>query len=96
MGSGFVGRRRRVLQQELGLRLDGQQQALPLGLGAVPNRLGLFWCCGDCLGVTQGRVSLRWQPPDQRVGVCHFCGQVYEFGSRYGQDELVQSVEGGR
>lgn len=69
------------------------QQTMALGIGAVPNSLGLFWCCGDCVSVTGGRVSLTWHPPDQKRGTCHVCKREYTFASKYGQAELVEALQ---
>lgn len=68
------------------------QGALGLRMGVVPGEHGLFWCCGDCWDVSGGRMSLTWMPPDQRAGVCHYCGRRYEFGSAYGEEELAARV----
>ncbi len=68
------------------------QGKLGLELGVQPNELGLFWCCGMCMDVSGGRMSLTWLPPDQTVGVCHYCGRRYEFGSQYGEEELADVV----
>ena len=55
------------------------QMVMPMGLAAVPSPSGWFWCCGDCMPLTRGAVSVTWQPPDQTVGKCGLCGRVYEF-----------------
>ena len=68
------------------------QGKLGLELGVQPNEYGLFWCCGPCFDVSGGRMSLTWLPPDQHVGVCHYCGRRYEFGSKYGWEELAAEV----
>ena len=68
------------------------QPMLTLNLAPMPNPYGLFWCCADCMPLTNGRTSLTWQPPDQRRGVCVHCGREYTFASRYGEDELVEEL----
>jgi len=66
---------------------------LALGLGAIPDPNGLYWVCGDCFPLTNGRYSLTWQPPDQRLGKCEHCGRHYEFSSGYGEVELIAALE---
>lgn len=72
--------------------MTAKVRIMQLGLGAIPSPSRWFWCCGDCMPATGGRVSLQWKPPDQHTGVCHVCGQRYEFSSRYGQDELAAEL----
>ena len=71
-----------------------QQFALSLGLPLVMNPDGWFWCCGDCIPITDGRRSLSWMPPDYCSGRCVHCGRVYTFSSKYGEAELIEA--GGR
>ena len=73
-----------------GRRTTVEQLGLDLGLGAVPSEARLFWCCGDCWEVHEGKVSLTWLPPDQQVGECWTCRRRYVFGSRYGWEELAE------
>lgn len=69
------------------------QMALDLNLGPMPNPYGLFWCCGDCMSINGGRMSLTWEPPDYNNGSCIHCNRVYTFKSRYGEDELVEAIK---
>ena len=65
-----------------------QQSMFALGLPPTPNPHGMFWCCADCLPITNGQVSITWTPPDYSTGECRFCGREYVFASDYGEDEL--------
>ena len=72
---------------------DMNQMAFDLNLGPMPNPYDLFWCCGSCMSINGGRMSLTWQPPDYKSGSCIHCGRVYTFESPYGEDELVEATK---
>ena len=65
------------------------QLIFDLNLGPVVNPTSLFWCCGNCISVNDGRMSLTWLPPDHRRGRCEHCGRIFTFDSKYGEEELI-------
>ena len=68
------------------------QPALAMNLPPTISSGRVCWTCADCWPVTQGNAGLGWLPPDYKRGRCARCGRVYEFESRYGEDELVEEL----